>query len=75
MRLLNRIVVRLKSPSGSGRGIPSESLNQAMVSLADTDEMRPLLREAFSKGKALVIDIVQDRTGRPIFAYFKTEEL
>ena len=76
MRLLDRVIVRFKSPSGTGRRrLPSESLNHAMVSLADCDEMRPLLCEANAEGKALAIDIVQDRTGRPIFVHFTKEEL
>ena len=74
--MLDRVVVRFKSPSGTQRrAVPSEALNQAMVSLADTDEMRPLLCEASIEGKALAIDIVQDRSGRPIFVHFTKEEL
>jgi hypothetical protein len=46
-----------------------------MVSLADTDEMHPLLREANSEGKALAIDIYQNRDGRPILVHFSKEEL
>lgn len=53
----------------------SERLNQAMVSLADSDEMRPLLCEASSEGKALAIDIFQNRDGQPIFINFKKENL
>jgi len=55
--------------------MPSESLNQAMVSLADSDEMRPLLCEASSEGKALTIDIFQNRAGWPILVHFTKEEL
>ncbi len=46
-----------------------------MVSLADSDEMRPLLCEASSEGKALAIDIFQNRDGQPIFINFKKENL
>jgi hypothetical protein len=73
--MLDRVIVRFKRPSGTGRKIPSAALNQAMVSLADSDEMRPLLYEANAEGKALAIDIVQDRSGRPIFVHFTKENL
>lgn len=76
MKLRDRIVVRFKSPSGAERRLlPSEALNQAMASLADTEEVRPLLCEASNEGKALAIDFVQDRSGRPIFLHFNKEEL
>jgi hypothetical protein len=55
--------------------MPSAALNQAMASLADTDEMRPLLCEASSEGKALAIDVFQNREGRPILVHFSKEEL
>ena len=72
---MDRVIVRFKRPSGAGRKLPSEALNMAMVSLADSDEMRPLLCEASSEGKALAIDIYQNREGRPIFINFKKESL
>ena len=72
--MLNRVVVRFKSPSGTERkAVPSEALNQAMVSLAVTDEMRPLLCEASSEGKALAIDVYQSRSGRPLLVHFSKE--
>ncbi|MGO9323522.1 MAG: hypothetical protein ACLP07_03090 [Terracidiphilus sp.] len=55
--------------------MPSEGLNQAMVSLADTDEMRPLLCEASGEGKALAIDVYQSRSGRPLLVHFSKESL
>jgi hypothetical protein len=55
--------------------MPSEALNQAMVSLADTDEMRPLLCEASSEGKALAIDIYQSRSGLPLLVHFSKQSL
>jgi len=73
--MTGRVIVRFKRPSGAGRNMPSESLNQAMVSLADSDEMRPLLCEASSEGKALTIDIFQNRAGWPILVHFTKEEL
>ncbi len=69
------IIVRFKRPSGTGRKLPSEGLNQAMVSLAESDEMQPLLCEASSEGKALAIDIFQNKAGRPILVHFTKEEL
>ena len=73
--MMDKVIVRLKSPSGAVRKMPSESLNKAMVSLADSDEMRPLRCEASSEGRAIAIDIVQDRTGRPIFAHLSKASL
>jgi hypothetical protein len=71
--MMDRVIVRLRRSSGAGRNLPSEALNQAMVSLADSDEMRPLLCEASSEGKALAIDIFQNREGRPILVHFTKE--
>jgi hypothetical protein len=73
--MLDRVIVRFKRSSGAGRKLPSESLNQAMVSLADSDEMRPLLCEANAEGKALSIEVFQNREGRPILVHFTKEEL
>lgn len=73
--MIDGVMVRFKSPSGTRRKLPSEALNQAMVSLADTDEMRPLLCEASSEGKALAIDVFQNREGRPILVHFSKESL
>ncbi|MGO9336138.1 MAG: hypothetical protein ACLPY1_01390 [Terracidiphilus sp.] len=73
--MMDRVIVRFKRPNGAGRKVPSESLNQAMVSLADSDEMRPLLCEANAQGKALAIDIYQSRSGRPLLVHFNKEAL
>jgi hypothetical protein len=73
--MMDRVIVRFKSPSGAERKLPSENLNQAMVSLADSDEIRPLLCEANSEGKALAIDVYQNRSGRPILIDFSKESL
>ena len=75
MNLLNRVIVRVRRPSGVGRKLPSEALNRAMVSFADSEEMRPLLREANAEGKALAIDVYQNRAGRPILVHFSKESL
>lgn len=73
--MMDRVIVRFKRPSGAGRKMPSVSLNQAMVSLADSDEMRPLLCEANAEGKALSIEVFQNREGRPILVHFSKESL
>jgi hypothetical protein len=73
--MMDRVIVRFRRPNGAGRKLPSEALNQAMVSLADSDEMRPLLCEASNEGKALAIDIFQNREGRPILVHFRKESL
>jgi hypothetical protein len=73
--MLDRVIVRFKRPSDTGRRMPSEALNQAMLSLADSDEMRPLLCEANAEGKALAIDIYQSRSGRPLLVHFSKEAI
>ena len=73
--MMDRVIVKFKRARSIERKLPSEALNQAMVSLADTDEMRPLLCEASSEGKALAIDIFLNRDGRPILVHFTKEEL
>lgn len=73
--MMDRVIVRFKRPSGAVRKMPSAALNRAMVSLADSEEMRPLLCEANAEGKALAIDIYQSRSGRPLLVHFSKEEL
>jgi hypothetical protein len=73
--VMDGVIVRFRRPIGEGRKMPSESLNRAMASLADSDEMRPLLNEASNEGKALAIDIFQNRAGRPILIHFGKENL
>lgn len=73
--MIDRVIVRFKRPRGALRKMPSAALSQAMVSLANADEMRPLLCEASSEGKALAIDIFQNRAGRPILIHFGKETL
>jgi len=73
--MLDRVVVRLKRPSGAARNLPSEALNRAMALLADSDEMRPLLSEASAEGKTLAIEVFQNRAGRPILIHFGKENL
>ncbi len=72
---MESLIVRVRRPSGASRDNPSEALNQAIVSLADSDEMRPLLCEASAEGKALAIDVYQNRAGRPILVHFSKESL
>ena len=73
--MMDRVIVRFKRPSGAGRKMPSEALNQAMVSLAESDEMQPLLCEATDEGKALAINIFQNKAGRPVLVYFSKEAI
>jgi hypothetical protein len=73
--MMDSVIVRFRQPSGAGRKLPSDALSQAMVSLAESDEMQPLLCEATNEGKALAIDIFQNREGRPILVHFRKESL
>jgi len=72
---MNRVIVRMRRSNGTGRNLPSAALNQAMVSLADSDEMRSLRCEANAEGKALAIDIYQSQSGRPLLVHFSKESL
>jgi hypothetical protein len=73
--MLDKVIVRFKRPSGTGQKMPSAALNHAMVSLADSDEMRSLLCEAIAEGKALAIDVYQNRSGRPLLVHFSKQLL
>lgn len=73
--MLDRVTVRIKRPCDSRRQLPSAAFNQAMISLADTDEMRPLLCQANAEGKALAIDVYENRAGCPILVHFSKESL
>lgn len=75
MTLLDRVIVRVRRPSGKVQSIPSESLNVALISLVDADEIQPLLFEATDEGKALSIELFQNREGRPLLIHFSKEEL
>jgi hypothetical protein len=73
--MLDRVIVRFKRANSKEHGLPSESLNLALTSLADADEFEPLLCEANAEGKALAIEVFQNREGQPIFINFKKESL
>ena len=73
--MMDRVIVRFKRPNSKVQSLPSESLNLALTSLADTDEFQPLLCEATAAGRALALDVYQDRTGRPFLINIKQEEL
>jgi hypothetical protein len=72
--MLDKVIVRFR-PSSNVQSLPSESLNLALTSLADADELQPLLCEATGEGKALAIEVFQNRHGQPIFINFKKENL
>jgi hypothetical protein len=65
----------MRRSNGTGRNLPSAALNRAMVSLAESDEMRSLLCEANAEGKALAIDVYHNRSGRPLLVHFSKESL
>ena len=73
--MLDRVIVRFKRASSKVQRLPSESLNLALTSLADADEFQPLLCEATEEGKALAIEVFQNRDGQPIFINFRKENL
>jgi len=71
--MIDKVIVRIRRPGGSGQKQPSESLNQAMALLADTDEMRPLLAQATKCGKTVAIEVFQSRDGQPLLIHIKKE--
>jgi hypothetical protein len=73
--MIDRVIVRFKRPRGKVQSLPSESLNLALTSLADADELQPLLCEATEEGKALAIEVFQNREGQPVFINFRKENL
>jgi len=68
--MMDTVIIRLKRPSGKGRRMPSAALNDALVSLAETAEVQPLLCAATEEGKALAIDMFQSREGYPLLISF-----
>jgi len=73
--MMERVIVRVRRPSGNVESVPSESLNCALTSLADTEEVQPLLCEASGEGKVLSIELFQSRSGRPLIIHFSKEGL
>ncbi|MGB0073612.1 MAG: hypothetical protein WBP71_11740 [Terracidiphilus sp.] len=73
--MLDRVIVRFKRASSKVQSLPSESLNLALTSLADADELQTLVCQANAEGKALAIEVFQNRNGQPIFINFKKENL
>jgi len=73
--MMDRVIVRFKRPSSKLKSLPSASLNLALTSLADADELQPLMCQATAAGRALAFDVYQDRTGRPFLINIKQEEL
>ena len=71
--MLDRVIVRFR-PSGDGRNIPSESLSLALTSLAEADELQPLMCQATAAGRALAFDVFQNRHGQPFLINIKQEE-
>ena len=72
---MEKVIVRFKPASSKVQNLPSESLNSALNSLADADELHPLMCQATAAGRALAFDVYQDRTGRPFLINIKQEEL
>lgn len=72
--MLDRIIVRFRRPNSKGQSLPSESLNLALTSLADADELQPLMCQVSAAGRALAFDVYQNRQGHPFLIIIKQEE-
>jgi hypothetical protein len=73
--MLYRVIVRFKQPSSKVRCLPSESLHIALTSLADADELQPLVCQATAAGRALAFDVYQNRQGQPFLINIRQEAL
>jgi hypothetical protein len=73
--MLDRVIVRFKRASSKVQSLPSESLNLALTSLADTVELQPMLCQATEAGRALAFDVYQNRQGHPFLINVTQEEL
>lgn len=71
---MDSVIVRFR-PSSKVQSPPSESLNLALTSLADADELQPLLGHAGSAEMALAFDVYQNRQRHPFLINIKEEEL
>jgi hypothetical protein len=56
------------------KSLPSESLNLALTSLADADELQTLMCQATTAGCALAFDVYRNRQGHPFLINIKQEE-
>ncbi len=72
--LMDKVIVRFKRSGNKAESVPSESLNLALSSLADSDELQPLLYLATEAGRALAFNIFQNRQGHPFLINITQEE-
>lgn len=70
----DHVIVRFKQPSSKAQSQPSESLNSAFTSLAEADELQPLMCQAVAAGRALAFDVYQNRHGQPFLINIRQEE-
>jgi hypothetical protein len=73
--MTEKVIVKFKPPMGKGKTLPSESLNEALHSLAGADEMQSLLGEATDEGMTLAIEVFRNRKGRPVLLHITKEAL
>jgi hypothetical protein len=72
--VMDRVIVRFR-PSSKLQSLPSESLNLALTSLADAEELQPLTCQATAAGRALAFEVYRNRQGHPFLINIKQEEL
>jgi hypothetical protein len=70
----DNVIIRFKQPSSKVKSLPSESLNLALNSLADADELEALMCQASATGRALAFDVYQNRQGQPFLINIRQEE-
>jgi hypothetical protein len=69
------VVFKFRRPRGAEQQMPSHSMTEALRSLSETAEMRPLIAEARKSGGTVAIEVFQTRKGQPILIHFGRERL
>jgi len=70
---MDRIIFRFKHPEGSRQSPPSAAMYEALMCLAQADELQPLIREADKTGKFVSIELFSSKRGLPLLIHFTRE--
>lgn len=70
---MQRVVFRFKRPSGSGHSPPSAAMHEALMLLAEADELQPIFAQAKDTGQFVSIEVFHARDGQPILIHFSKE--
>jgi hypothetical protein len=70
---MDRVIFRFKHPEGSRQNPPSAAMHEALMCLAQADELQPLIREANKVGKFVSIEVFASKRGIPLLIHFTKE--